>query len=585
MNIHSFILLDNERCEEMSLLLNPQNYKSPHKDLPTQEIMEKTIRFFEDKGLSSIKEDDQASRWYTDFLKFIKEHQIFSTLLTPSGYGAANSRFDLSRICEFNEISAFYSLSYQYTYQVTILGLGPIWMGANEKVKHRTAEKLIEGGIFAFGLSEKAHGADLYSNEMSLTSAGEGNYLANGGKYYIGNANKAALISTFGRDKNTNDYVFFAVDSQHRNFKLIKKISTSGVRAAYVGDFELIEYPITEDDILSRGTLAWDSSLSTVNIGKFQLGFASIGICTHAYYEALNHASNRELYGKKVTAFPHIKKIFTESYARLVAMKLYALRSLDYFRSASDEDRRYLLFNPIQKMKVTTQGMQIIDMLLDAIAAKGFEQDTYFETAIRDIGMIPRLEGTTHVNIALVIKFIQNYFFHPLDYSTVLKRDDPADDSYLFRQKAGKLASVRFPHYRLAYEGIQSPNVLVFLEQVELFRSFLEQASPSPEQVKNIDYMLALGEMFTLIVYAQLILENSKIYSISSELLDEIFSFMVKDFAQFALSQISNYQSTDLQETLLKSMLKKPYLSPSSTQSLWETEVIPLMGVYQNQPI
>ncbi len=565
----------------MSLLLNPQNYESPQMDVPSKEIMAKTIRFFEDKGLTSIKEDDQASRWYTDFIKFIKAEQIFSTLLTPAGYGAPDSRFDLSRVCEFNEISAFYSLSYQYTYQVTILGLGPIWMGDNEKAKHLTAQKLINGGIFAFGLSEKTHGADLYSNEMTLTPTNDGHFLANGGKYYIGNANIAALISTFAKYKDTQDYVFFVVDSQHRNYKLIKKISTSGVRPAYVGDYELIEYPITSDEILSSGPLAWDSALSTVNIGKFQLGFASIGICTHAYYEALNHASNRVLYAKKVTDFPHIQKIFTESYARLIAMKLYALRSLDYFRSASDEDRRYLLFNPIQKMKVTTQGMKIIEMLLDAIAAKGFEQDTYFETAIRDIGMIPRLEGTTHVNIALVIKFMNNYFFNPLEYPAIPKRDDPADDSYLFRQKAGKLASVRFPDYHLAYEGIQVTNVSIFQEQIELFRSFLEQASPSPEQSKNIDYMLALGEMFTLIVYAQLILEDSKLHPISSALLDEIFNFLVRDFAQFSLTQISNFNNSVKQEEFLQAMMKKPSLSPATVQTLWETEVKPLVGVYQ----
>ncbi|OLN30979.1 acyl-CoA dehydrogenase [Desulfosporosinus metallidurans] len=566
----------------MSLLLNPQKYESPQVDFQSKVLMEKTIRFFEDKGLESIKEDDQASRWYTDFLKFIKKEAIFATLLTPTGYGAPGSRFDLSRVCEFNEISAFYSLSFQYTYQVSILGLGPIWMGDNEKAKHLTAEKLKEGGIFAFGLSEKTHGADLYSNEMALSQTSDGNYLANGGKYYIGNANKAALISTFARYKDTQDYVFFVVDSQHRNYKLIKKISTSGVRAAYVGDYELIEYPITPDDILSSGPLAWDSALSSVNIGKFQLGFASVGICTHAYYEALNHASNRELYGKKVTDFPHIQKIFTESYARLIAMKLYALRSLDYFRSATDADRRYLLFNPIQKMKVTTQGMKIIEMLLDAIAAKGFEQDTYFETAIRDIGMIPRLEGTTHVNIALVIKFINNYFFNPVEYPVIPKRDDPADDSYLFRQKAGKLASVRFPDYHLAYEGVQTPNVMIFKEQVELFRSFLEQASPNPEQMKNIDYMLALGEMFTLIVYAQLILENSKLHPISSALLDEIFNFLVRDFAQYALTQISNYNNSAQQEEFLKSMMKKPYLNQATVQTLWENEVKPLVGCYQN---
>ena len=55
-------------------------------------------------------------------------------------------------------------------------------------------------------------------------------------------------------------------------------------------------------------------------------------------------------------------------------------------------------------------------MLHDIIAAKGFEQDTYFEMAIRDIGMLPKLEGTTHVNMVLIIKFIKNYFFDKADF-------------------------------------------------------------------------------------------------------------------------------------------------------------------------
>ena len=54
-------------------------------------------------------------------------------------------------------------------------------------------------------------------------------------------------------------------------------------------------------------------------------------------------------------------------------------------RSATPDDRRYLLYNPIVKMKVTTEGEQVIDLLWDVIAAKGFEKDMYFEMAARDI--------------------------------------------------------------------------------------------------------------------------------------------------------------------------------------------------------
>ncbi len=187
----------------------------------------------------------------------------------------------------------------------------------------------------------------------------------------------------------------------------------SGVRQAYVAEFTLHDYPITEREILSSGELAWNSSLNTVNVGKFELGCASIGIATHAFYEALNHAAGRTLYGRPVTDFPHVRKLLTEAYARLAAMKLFTSRAADYLRAASDDDRRYLLYNPIVKMKVTTQGEEVVELLWDVIAAKGFEQSTYFEMAIRDIGMLPKLEGTEHVNMALIIKFVRNYFFDP----------------------------------------------------------------------------------------------------------------------------------------------------------------------------
>jgi acyl-CoA dehydrogenase len=415
---------------------------------------------------------------------------------------------------------------------------------------------------------------------MKLCPMGDGTYQADGNKYYIGNANEAALVSTFGRYTDSNDFVFFVVSPKHRNYNLVKKIDTSGVRPAYVGEYELINYPIAREDILSSGPLAWDSSLSSVNVGKFQLGFASIGICTHSLYEAINHSSHRVLYGKKVTDFPHIKKIFVDAYARIIAMKLYALRSMDYFRSSNDRDRRYLLFNPIQKMKVTTQGMKVIDALLDAIAAKGFEQETYFESAVRDIGMIPRLEGTTHVNIALVIKFMQNYFFNPVDYSEIPKRDDPGDDSYLFKQTTGKLSAIAFPDYRRAYEGVDSPNVKVFREQIELFREFLLKAAPSEGQRKNIDYMLALGEMFTLIVYAQLVLENCRIYQVDEALVNQIFNFIIREFSHYALDQVSNYVNSDTQEMHLRQMMKNPVIDPDQERKLWEEQVAILDGVY-----
>lgn len=563
------------------ILFNPSQYRRKHADSLSREVVEKTIDFFEQKGLQKIKEDDQSMIWYEDFLDFIKKEKIFASLLTPEAYGDGSTRWDMWRISEYNEVLGFYGLCYWYAWQVTILGLGPIWMGDNEEIKKKTAALLEEGGIFAFGLSEKQHGADLYSSEMKLYPQDDGTYLARGSKYYIGNGNCAALVSTFGIIDGTDDYVFFAVKTDHPQYECVKKIDTSGVRQAYVAEYALHDYPITEADILSKGKLAWNSSLNTVNIGKYELGCASIGIATHSFYEALNHAASRILYGRAVTDFPHVKKLFTESYARITAMKLFAHRAADYLRAASDEDRRYLLFNPIVKMKVTGEGEKVVDLLHEVIAAKGYEQDTYFEMALRDIGMLPKLEGTEHVNMALIIKFVKNYFFNPVDYPEIPERNEAGDDSYLFRQYTGGLADICFPDYRLAYEGQISPNISIFKEQIELFKKLLIEAPPSKEQSGNIDYMLAAGELFTLIVYAQLILEKRDDYAINDDLLEQIFACIISDFSQYALKMILGYENSLQQEEIFKSMMKKPTMDKERFDRVFNEQVMALKDSYR----
>jgi acyl-CoA dehydrogenase len=562
----------------MEILLNPKQHVRSYPDEGSRAVMRKTIEFFERKGKRRLKEDYYAHVWYADFLDFVRREKIFATMCTPAGYGAPDARWDTWRVCEFAEILGFYGLQYWYTWQVSVLGLGPIWMSHNEDIKQRTARLLDEGAIFAFGLSEKAHGADIYSTDMVVTPIDEGRYTASGRKYYIGNGNKAAIVSTFGKFAGSDDYVFFAADSQHERYECVQNVCAS---QNFVSELALTEYPLTEADILHKGRAAWDAALNTVNIGKYNLGWASIGICTHAMYEAVTHAHNRRLYKMRVTDFPHVKRMFVDAYARLVAMKLFALRAGDYMRAASPEDRRYLLYNPMVKMKVTTEGERVINLLWDVIAAKGFEKSMYFDQATSDIRGLPKLEGTVHVNIALIVKFMPNFFFAPADCPEVPRRDDAANDAFLFNQGPAKgLANIRFHDYRRALASYDLPNVKVFAEQVEAFRELLAGAPPNAAQMQDTDFLLAGGELFALVVYAQLILENARIYGVEPELVDQIFDFMVRDFSEFALQLHSKASSTSEQMRLCLQMIKKAVQDAGRYETVWG-RVLALAGAYE----
>ena len=53
--------------------------------------------------------------------------------------GQDDARWDLARINDLNEILGFYSLSHWYAWQVSVLGLGPVWLSANDDARKQIA--------------------------------------------------------------------------------------------------------------------------------------------------------------------------------------------------------------------------------------------------------------------------------------------------------------------------------------------------------------------------------------------------------------------------------------------------------------
>ncbi|MFF4881500.1 acyl-CoA dehydrogenase family protein [Streptomyces nigra] len=571
-----------------ALLFNPRTYDPAHFDPETRRLLRATVDWFEERGKRRIIEDYRTRAWLGDFLAFAAKEGLFATFLTPAsaaGDGEDDKRWDTARIAALNEILGFYGLDYWYAWQVTILGLGPVWQSDNAAARARAAELLSQGEVFAFGLSEKTHGADIYSTDMLLEPDGDGGFRATGSKYYIGNGNAAGLVSVFGRRTDVegpDGYVFFAADSRHPAYHLVKNVVDS---SKYVSEFRLADYPVAPQDVLHTGRAAFDAALNTVNVGKFNLCTASIGICEHAMYEAVTHAQNRILYGRPVTAFPHVRRELTDAYVRLVGMKLFSDRAVDYFRTAGPDDRRYLLFNPMTKMKVTTEGEKVIDLMWDVIAAKGFEKDNYFAQAAVEIRGLPKLEGTVHVNLALILKFMRNHLLDPVAYEPVPTRLDAADDDFLFRQGPARgLGSVRFHDWRPAFDTYSHlPNVTRFREQADALCEFVRTAAPDEQQSRDLDLLLAVGQLFALVVHGQLVLEQAALSRLDEDVLDELFAVLVRDFSAHAVELHGKDSATEDQQRWALGAVRRPVVDGDRSDRVWQ-RVEALSGTYEMMP-
>src|SRR5205085_7317910 len=116
------------------------------------------------------------------------------------------------------------------------------------------------------GVSEQRHGSDLLGNEFCITENAAAQWVANGRKYYIGNANAASLIVTLAKKAvaqgrtSRMPFVLIALrPGQPPRFRNLQKIRTLGILAAYVGDLEVQDHVLSEKDFIAQGREAWDA--------------------------------------------------------------------------------------------------------------------------------------------------------------------------------------------------------------------------------------------------------------------------------------------------------------------------------------
>jgi acyl-CoA dehydrogenase len=109
----------------------------------------------------------------------------------------------------------------------------------------------------------------------------------------------------------------------------------------------------------------------------------------------------------------------------------------------------------------------------------------------------------------------------------------------------------------------------------------LEKAGPDKAQDMDPSFSLPVGEMFSIVVYGQLILEQAKFDGLDPDVLNQIFDFMVRDFAHFALQIYGNHSTKDEQRTFCRDiMLIKAVPNPEQYGRVWEKYASVLNGEY-----
>jgi len=186
--------------------------------------------------------------------------------------------------------------------------------------------------------------------------------------------------------------------------------------------------------------------------------------------------------------------------------------------------------------------------------------------ALRDIQLIPGLEGSTHINLDMAAQFLERYLARGRENvlagvhattrlgssksevasppaapeSLALGNAARGENEYLLEARSGAINSITFPHYLDAYRPLGDvANVRIFARQVARLRRFIFVVREAQRAAENATVTQAIGQCLAMTVYAQLVAENARIMKVPGEMVSAIFELLIGDLNACALKLAS----------------------------------------------
>ena len=119
-----------------------------------------------------------------------------------------------------------------------------------------------------------------------------------------------------------------------------------------------------------------------------------------------------------------------------------------------------------------------------------------------------------------------------------------------------------------------------FREQAESLVDLVQNVTLTTEQMTtDLDFQQSLSQLFTLLPYGQLILEQAELAEVEPDIVDLVFETLVRDFSATAIELHGKASSTEAQQDWALDSVRKPIVDEPRDDRVY-AEVRALSGAY-----
>ncbi len=291
----------------------------------------------------------------------------------------------------------------------TSVGSLPILLFGTREQAERYLPRLTTGELIgAYALTEPEAGSDALAGRTRARHEGETYYLT-GNKIWITNAGFADLFVTFAKVEGTR-FTAFLVERDAPGFQVEREEHKLGLHGSSTCRIVFQETPVPAVNRLGEEGQGAYVALYTLNIGRFKIGSAAVGLGKEAWRIGYEYAHERKQFGRPIAEFDLVWRklawgrtmlFICESALYRLAGDLEALFSLPEGEAQSRwryASASFAAECALIKVATTEMLQGIIDDALQIHGGYGFSEEYPIARLYRDARVNRIYEGTNEIN-------------------------------------------------------------------------------------------------------------------------------------------------------------------------------------------
>jgi len=285
---------------------------------------------------------------------------------------------------------------------------------ASDAQKSAYLPKLASGMVGAYALSESGSGSDAFAmaararlrdDAASARQAADGEWILNGRKLWITNANEAGLFIVFANvnpDAGYRGITAFLVERGFPGFTVGKKEDKLGIRASSTCELLLEDCRVPRANVLGEVGKGYKVAIETLNEGRIGIGAQMVGLAQGALDAAIHYTQERRQFGKAIAEFQAVQFQIARAATDVEAARLMVYNAA----RLRDAGAPFLKEAAMCKIFSSEVAERVSSLAVNLFGGYGFVKDYPVEKFFRDAKIGQIYEGTSNLQLQTIAKQI-----------------------------------------------------------------------------------------------------------------------------------------------------------------------------------